>query len=180
MYLGKDVAGATLGIIGLGEIGQAVARRASGFGMTSLGWTRSGREVAGIEQVGLDELLARADFVSVNVALTAQTRGLLDERRIRAMKPGAVLVNTARGGIVDEGALARALADGHLFAAGVDVFEQEPLAESSPLRALDNCVLTPHVGSATVETRRRMAALAVDNLLAGLAGEALPAAVPAN
>ena len=122
MFVGKDLAGATLGILGLGEIGQAVARRAAGFGMNLMGWTRSGREVAGVESVSFDELLARSDFLSVNVALTSETRNLVDANAIAAMKPGAVLVNTARGGIVDEEALAHALRSGALFSAGIDVF----------------------------------------------------------
>jgi glyoxylate reductase len=105
-FVGKDVSGATLGIIGLGEIGQAVARRAEGFGMRILAWNRSPREVPGVQMVSLEELLLRSDFVSVNVALTAETRNLLDAEHIGMMKPGSVLVNTARGGIVDEAALA--------------------------------------------------------------------------
>ena len=121
-FLGKDVSGATLGIIGLGAIGQAVARRAAGFDMRVIGWTPSGRAVPGVENVSLEELLLRSDFVSVHLALTATTRNLLDAERIATMKPGAVLVNTARGGIVNELALARALDSGHIYAAGLDVF----------------------------------------------------------
>ena len=122
-FTGKDVSGATLGIVGLGQIGQAVARRAAGFGMEVLAWNRSLREVAGVENVSLDELLLRSDFVSLHLALTAETRGLLDADRIALMKPGAVLVNTARGGIVDEQALAAALASWLLSAGGIDVFD---------------------------------------------------------
>ena len=174
MLLGRDVHGATLGVVGLGAIGQAVARRARGFGMRVVGWTRSGREVSGVESVALDELLRRSDFVSLHVALAAGTRDLLGAERIRSMKPGAVLVNTARGGLVDEPALAAALESGHLAAAALDVFEHEPLSSESPLLRAPNLVLAPHIGSASVTTRRRMAALAVENLLAGLAGEPLP------
>jgi glyoxylate reductase len=173
-FLGKDVAGATLGILGLGAIGQAMARRAAGFGMRVLGWNRSPREVPGVETLSLEALLAASDFVSVHVALAAGTRGLLDASRIAQMKRGAVLINTARGGIVDETALAAALRDGRLRAAGVDVFAGEPLAADSPLLSLPNVVLTPHIGSATATTRRRMADLAVGNALAALHGERMP------
>jgi glyoxylate reductase len=173
-FTGKDVGGATLGIIGLGAIGQAVARRAAGFGMRVLGWNRTEREVPGVENVSLEELLLRSDFVSVHVALTDQTRYLLDAERIAAMKPGAVLVNTARGGIVDELALHQALCRGHIYAAGIDVFEQEPVAADNPLLQHSNVVLAPHIGSATTITRARMADIAVDNALAALAGKTMP------
>lgn len=173
-FTGKDVSGATLGIIGLGEIGQAVARRAAGFGMDVLAWTRSGRTVDGVETVSLEELLLRSDFVSVHTALADGTRNLLDAERIATMKPGAVLVNTARGGIVDERALAEALVRGDLYAAGIDVFEREPLPADNPLVHLPNVILTPHIGSATTLTRARMADLAVDNLIAALTGQPMP------
>ena len=173
-FVGKDVSGATLGIIGLGEIGQAVARRAEGFGMRILAWNRSPREVPGVQMVSLEELLLRSDFVSVNVALTAETRNLLDAEHIGMMKPGSVLVNTARGGIVDEAALAEALDSGAVYAAGFDVFEQEPLSTDNPLLAHERVVLAPHIGSATTLTRARMAALAIDNALAALGGERMP------
>ncbi|MEE4248358.1 MAG: D-glycerate dehydrogenase, partial [Kangiellaceae bacterium] len=119
-FVGKDVAGATLGIVGLGAVGQAVAKRAQGFGMQVLGWNRSPRELPGVEDRALDELLAESDFVCVCVALTAETRGLIGAERLALMKPDAVLVNTARGGIVDEVALAEALRQGRLGAAGLD------------------------------------------------------------
>ena len=173
-FTGKDVSGATLGIVGLGEIGQAVARRAAGFGMEVLAWNRSLREVTGVENVSLDELLLRSDFVSLHLALTAETRGLLDADRIALMKPGAVLVNTARGGIVDEQALAAALASGQLSAAGIDVFEHEPVAADNPLLSLPNVVVAPHIGSATVMTRAKMADLAVENAIAALKEQAMP------
>jgi glyoxylate reductase len=174
MFVGKDVAGATLGIVGLGAIGQAVARRARGFGMRTLGWTRSGRAVAGVEPVSLEQLLAASDFVSINVALAEDTRMLIDAEAIASMKPGAVLVNTARGGIVDERALAVALRSGALFAAGIDVFESEPVEMENPLLQLPNVVVAPHIGSASQQTRSRMAALAADNMIAALAGERMP------
>lgn len=173
-FTGKDVSGGTLGIVGLGKIGQAMARRAAGFGMEVLAWSRTRREIPGVEHVSLEELLLRSDFVSVHVALTDDTRGLLDADRIALMKPGAVLVNTARGGIVDEPALATALASGQLSAAGVDVFEQEPVAADNPLLSLPNVVVAPHIGSATVITRAKMADLAVDNAIAALNGQPMP------
>ena len=174
LLLGRDLHGATLGVVGLGPIGRAVARRAAGFGMEVLGWSRSPREVPGVERVPLPELLARSAFVSIHVALAPETRGLIGRAELARMPAGAVLVNTARGGIVDEEALAEALSAGHLHAAGLDVFAQEPLAPASPLRGLANVVLCPHLGSATVATRERMAERAVANLAAGLAGERLP------
>ena len=176
-FTGMDVSGATLGIVGLGAIGQAVARRAAGFGMQVLAWNRAEREVPGVSMVALDELLARSDFVSVHVALTPQTRNLLDAARIAQMKPGAVLVNTARGGIVDEQALADALVNGSLAAAGIDVFETEPVPGDNPLLGLPNVVVTPHIGSATIRTRARMADMAVENALAALAGQVMPCCV---
>jgi glyoxylate reductase len=174
MLLGRDVHGATLGIIGLGAIGQAVARRAAGFNMRVLGWSRSGRDVPGVATVSLDSLLAEADFISVNLALTAATRMLLDRAAFERIKPGAVLVNAARGGIVDEVAMGAALRSGRLFAAGIDVFEREPLDPDSELLALPNVVLTPHIGSATRHAREQMATMAVANMVAALRGEKIP------
>lgn len=173
-FLGKDVSGATLGIIGLGAIGRAVARRARGFGMTVLGWNRSQRHFDEAQTVPLEELLMRSDFVSVNVALTEDTRNLLDAAKIAMMKRGAVLVNTARGGIVDEAALAAALDSGQVFAAGIDVFECEPMSKDNPLLRHPRVVLSPHIGSATTVTRGRMVDMAVDNALAALAGRPMP------
>lgn len=179
LLLGADVHGATLGVIGLGAIGRAVARRARGFGMRVLSWSRTPRPLGDldgfVEPVGLPELLAQSDFVSVHVALAPETRGLLAAAAFEAMKPGAILVNTARGGIFDETALAAALRAGRLAAAGLDVFEREPLAPTSPLLGLANVVLAPHIGSASRATRARMAELAVDNLLAALDGRRMPA-----
>jgi glyoxylate reductase len=175
--LGRDVHGATLGLVGLGAIGLAVARRARGFGMRVLGWSRRPKPEAaalGVEPVPLDELLARSHFVSVHVAATAETRRLIDAAALARMQPGAILVNTARGEVVDEDALVAALRAGRLAAAALDVYAREPLPPDSPLLALENVVLTPHIGSASVATRTRMAELAVDNLLAGLAGERMP------
>jgi len=179
LLLGRDVHGATLGIVGLGAIGRAMARRGAGFDMRVLAWSRTRRDFPGVAHVSLAELLARSDFVSLHVPLTPETRGLLGARALAGMKPGAVLVNTTRGGVVDEAALVEALARGRLAAAGLDVFEEEPLPAGSPLRALPNVVLSPHIGSASIATRARMADLAVENLLAGLEGRPLPHQAPA-
>ena len=176
-FTGKDVSGATLGIVGLGEIGQAVARRAAGFGMRVVAWNRAPREVPGVEMLTLDELLACSDFVSIHVALAQETRNLLDASKIGLMKPGAVLVNTARGGIVDENTLAASLANGRLSAAGIDVFAKEPVPADNPLLALPNVVITPHIGSATICTRALMADMAVANAIAALQGQVMPCCV---
>jgi glyoxylate reductase len=179
LLLGRDVHGATLGLVGMGAIGRAVARRARGFGMRVLAWSRTRRPLGDLEGAvawaELPALLAAADFVSVHVALAPETRGLLDARALAAMKRGAILVNTARGGIVDETALVAALREGRLGGAGLDVFEREPLAPDDPLLAVPNVVVAPHIGSASVATRARMAALAVENLLAALDGGRMPA-----
>jgi glyoxylate reductase len=174
LLLGRDVHGATLGVIGLGAIGRAVARRAQGFGMRVLGSTRSGRAVDGVVPAPLGRLLEESDFVSLHVALASETERLIDAAALARMKPGSILVNTTRGAVVDEAGLVAALRSGHLAAAGLDVFEREPLPPDSPLLTLPNVVLLPHVGSASVATRTRMADLTVANLLAGLAGEAMP------
>jgi len=174
LLLGRDLHGATLGILGLGPIGQAVARRALGFGMRVLGWTRSGRRVPGVEPRPRDRVLEEADFVSLHLALTPDTRQLLGRAELARMKEGAILINTSRGGIVDEAALGEALREGHLVAAALDVFAHEPLLRDSPLLDLPNLVVTPHIGSASVATRERMAALCVENLRAGLRGEPMP------
>lgn len=173
-FIGKDVSDSTLGIIGLGAIGQAVARRAAGFGMRVLAWNRSAREVPGVENVSLEELLLRSDFVSVHVALTGETRNLLDADRMAMMKPGAILVNTARGGIVDEAALAEALDSGQIFAAGIDVYDQEPVPMDNPLLEHPRVVLAPHIGSATTLTRGKMVDIAIDNALSALRGQSMP------
>jgi glyoxylate reductase len=172
--LGRDLAGSTLGVIGLGAIGRAVASRAGALGLRVLGWSRSRRAVAGVEPVELAELLARSEFVTVHVVLAPETRGLLGAAELARLRPGAILVNTARGGIVDETALAAALHSGRLAAAALDVFEREPLPAGSPLLSAPHLILTPHIGSATVATRTRMAELAVENLVAALAGRPMP------
>jgi glyoxylate reductase len=175
LLLGRDLHGSTLGIVGLGAIGQAVARRALGFGMQVLGWSRSEGLTPGVERVSrLEELLGRSRFLSVHVPLTLETRGLIGADQLARLPRGAVLVNTARGGIVDEQALAQALSSGALHAAGLDVFSEEPIPRSSPLLGLPNVVFAPHIGSASVATRERMATLAVENLREGLAGRPMP------
>ena len=171
LLLGRDLSGSTLGIIGLGAIGRAVAVRARALGMRVLGWNRTPRPIPDVECVPLPELLARSDFVSVHVALAEGTRGLLDAAALAGMRPGAVLVNVSRGGIVDEAALAAALASGRLAAAALDVFETEPLPQASPSSRRRISCSRRTSASASVRTRTRMADLAVDNLLAGLRGE---------
>lgn len=172
MMLGQDVHHATVGIVGFGRIGQALARRARGFSMGVLyhDVDRPPAEVEqelGAEYRDLEDLLREADFVSLHVSLTPQTRHLINAERLALMKPTAVLVNTSRGPVIDEQALARALSEDQIFAAGLDVFEREP--EVYPgLLACDNAVLLPHLGSATVNTRLAMANLAADNLFAAL------------
>jgi glyoxylate reductase len=157
-YLGMELCGATLGLVGYGRIARAVERRASGFGMTVLHHTRSNTGAAGWTG-SLEDLLARSDFVSLHVPLTDSTRHLIDRDRLAVMKPGSVLVNSARGPIVDEEALAEALESGHLFAAGLDVYEAEPVVNRRLLSA-PHTVLLPHIGSATVTTRTQMAVMA--------------------
>jgi glyoxylate reductase len=174
MMLGHDLYGKTLGIVGCGRIGRAVARRGIGFGMRVV-YTDAARLPSGVEAEllvewrDLQEVLGESDVVSVHAPLTPQTRHLFDAEAFGRMKPTAVLVNTARGPIVDETALAEALRTGEIFAAGLDVYEHEPEVPEA-LIGLENVTLLPHLGSATIETRTAMGLLAVDNLLAGLAG----------
>ncbi|MCA9565182.1 MAG: D-glycerate dehydrogenase, partial [Myxococcales bacterium] len=173
LLLGLELNGARLGVIGFGRIGQATAKRAAAFGMDVVYWSRSIREdhsVPGARPIGFDELLETSDVISLHVPLSDETRGLLNEKRIAQMKPGAVLVNTARGPVVDESALAEALASGHLMAAGLDVFENEP-AVHPRLLGLDNVVLAPHIGSATRRTRERMTEMVCRDVLRVLSGE---------
>lgn len=169
--LGHEVTGATLGLIGAGRIARAVARRAQGFEMRVLYHGR--HEVPDFpgERVELDELLARSDFVSVHVPLSDETAGMCDEAFFRSMQPHAIFVNTGRGGIVDQPALVRALREGWIGGAGIDVMTPEPLPVDDPLLEAPNLAITPHLGSATAGTREKMAHLAVDGLLAGITGE---------
>jgi glyoxylate reductase len=181
--LGLEVHRSTLGIIGLGRIGREVARRARGFDMQLLYHSRrraleTEREL-GAEYASLEALLERSHFVSLNVPLTPETHGMIGERELRRMRRDAVLINIARGGVVDHEALYRALKEGWIARAAIDVTEPEPLPRDHPLLRLENLVITPHLGSATLRTRRCMGEMARDNLAAGLAGEPLPHAVGA-
>jgi lactate dehydrogenase-like 2-hydroxyacid dehydrogenase len=182
LLMGPDVHGATIGIVGFGRIGQAVARRAQGFGMTVLyhDVTELPASVSaplGATYVPLEELLARSDFVSLHVNLTTDTRHLINDRTLALMKPTAVLVNTSRGPVVDQHALADALRSGRIWAAGLDVTDPEPIPMDDPLVGLDNCLIVPHIASASRATRGRMAEMAAANVLAGLRGERLPTPV---
>jgi glyoxylate/hydroxypyruvate/2-ketogluconate reductase len=172
---GVDVQGKTLGIVGLGRIGGAVARRAAlGFRMNVLYTNRSANEQAekeyGAKRVELDELLAQSDFVCLQVPLTPETRGLIGANELQKMKRSAILINASRGPTVDENALVDALKNGTIRGAGLDVFEQEPLPADSPLLAMKNVVALPHIGSATHETRHAMARNAAENLIGALNG----------
>ncbi len=182
--LGRDLTGKTLGIVGLGAIGMAVARRALGFGMRVVYNSRQRKLEAeadlGLEWRELPALLAESDYVSLHMALNDETRGIIGAAELGRMKRDAVLINTARGGVVDQPALVQALRDGTIGGAGIDVFESEPLAADDLLMGFDNVVVTPHLGSATVETRTRMSNLAVDNLLAFFRGERPPCCVNAE
>jgi phosphoglycerate dehydrogenase-like enzyme len=170
---GNDIFGKTLGIVGCGRIGQAMARRATGFGMRLLGFDikpDSNAQQLGVQFVTMDELLAQSDFVSLHAALTPQNRGLLGEAQFRKMKPSAYLINTARGALVDEAALARALHEGWIAGAALDAFVTEPLPADNPLRTAPNILLTPHVASFARETGERVsstAAQAIVDLMEG-------------
>ena len=182
LLMGPDVHGATLGVVGFGRIGQAVARRAQGFGMTIL-YHDLARANPAVEAelaatfMPLEDLLPKADFVSLHVNLSPQTQGLINAERLRWMKPTAILVNTSRGPVVDSMALVDALRDGVIAAAGLDVTDPEPLPADHPLIGLDNCLVVPHIASASRATRGKMAAMAAANLLAGIRGERLPTPV---
>ncbi len=178
MMLGSDVYGRTLGIVGMGRIGSAVARRAKGFGMRILYYDSVRREELerelGAEFADLDRLLEESDYVSLHVPLTPETYHLIGEEQLRKMKPTAFLINTARGKVVDQKALYRALKEGWIAGAGLDVFEQEPIPPDDPLLKLDNVVLAPHAASASHETRSRMAEMVAENLIAFLNGKVPP------
>jgi glyoxylate reductase len=178
MMLGQDVHHKTMGVVGFGRIGQAVARRAKGFGMTvlysdAIQLPADVEAETGARRVELDELLTQSDFISIHTNLTPETRHLFSTEQFRRMKPSAVLVNTSRGPVVDETALADALRSGEIFAAGLDVFEKEPEVAAALLE-LENAVVIPHLGSATVDTRDAMGNLAVDNVFAALDGSKPP------
>ncbi len=179
--LGREVHGSTLGILGLGRIGEQVARRARAFDMAILYHNRRHRpaveEALGARYVTKEELLAAADYVVLTVPLTLQTQRLIGRAELARMKPTAVLINVARGPVVDTEALTEALTARMIFAAALDVTDPEPLPREHPLLRLDNVIITPHLGSATQQTRQRMAELSVENLLAGLSGNPLPSPV---
>ncbi len=178
LFLGQEVSGKTLGIIGLGRIGRAMAQRARGFGMRVLYCKRNPLSPADEQELNvtlapLEKLLGEADFVTLHVPLTPQTRHLIGRRELSLMKPTARLINTARGPVVDEAALLEALRQGRIGGAGLDVYEREPQLTAG-LTELNNVILLPHVGSATIETRTKMGLMAAANLLAGLRGERPP------
>jgi glyoxylate reductase len=179
-HLGQDLAGRTVGVVGMGRIGFALARRCR------LGWdirvlyhdvaaSEQAERELGARRVDLDTLLRESDFISLHADLNEQTRGLIGREQLAKMKRNAVLVNTARGPLIDEKALAEALRAGTIFAAGLDVTDPEPPAPDSPLLKLPNCVVAPHIASATVQTRDAMAEICANNLIAGLTGQELPA-----
>ena len=174
--LGADIAGATLGIIGFGRIGRAVARRAKGFDMRVIYWNRarlSAAEEGGTSYASFDDVLRQSDFISLHVAYNSETHHLLGEKQFALMKPTAFVINTSRGAVIDEAALVRALQTRRIAGAGLDVFEREPQIEPG-LHELENVVLAPHLGSATIGTRTKMGMIVLDNLLAACAGRRPP------
>jgi len=179
LFLGPELYQATVGVVGLGRIGQAFARRCSGFGMTILYTGNSPKESAipGARFVGLDELLTESDIVSLHVPLTSATKGLIGARELDLMKTNAILVNTARGKVVDTAALVAALEQGSIGAAALDVTDPEPLPAEHPLLGFDNVVVTPHIGSASIQARVKMAEMAARNVIAAAAGGVPPNAV---
>jgi glyoxylate reductase len=181
LLLGVDVFNATLGIIGMGRIGSAVARRAAGFSMKVMYYsrsendqTRSVEKLVGAKRAEMETLLRESDIISIHVPLTEETTGLIGSKELTMMKKGSVLVNTSRGAVVDEDALYEALKIGSIRAAGLDVFREEPTAQNNPLLSLPNVVVAPHIGSASISARVRMAQMCADNLIAGLGGERPP------
>ena len=176
--IGKEVYGSTLGILGLGRIGKQVAQRAKGFDMKILYHKRTRDEAAeqalGVEYASLEQLLAESDFVTLNVPLTPETRGMIGTAQLRQMRSDAMLINIARGAVVDHDALHQALSEGWIAAAALDVTEPEPLPRDHPLLKLDNVLITPHLGSATRGTRSWMGRMMVENLQAGLQDQTLP------
>jgi glyoxylate reductase len=165
-----DVHGATLGIVGLGAVGRAVARRAAGFEMEVLYHSRAAVDVP-FERVSLDELLRRSDIVTLHVTLSSDTRGLIGERELGLMKASAVLINTSRGAVVDQVALTAALADHRIQGAGLDVTAVEPIPPDDPILRLANCIVLPHIASATIPTRSRMAQMAVEAVASAIEGK---------
>jgi glyoxylate reductase len=184
LLLGKDIHGATLGLVGFGRIGREMARRATGFGMRTVYYSRTRADEATERELNatyapLEDVLAQADFLSLHTVLSEETRHLIDAAALARMKPGAVLVNTSRGPVVDQEALALALRSGQLFGAGLDVTDPEPLRADHPLVGLPNCLIVPHIASGSERTRDRMAEKAARNLIAGVRGQPLPDPVTA-
>ena len=177
-WLGKDLKGSTVGIVGLGKIGTAVAERLKPFGCDLIFTNRSllpdKAESLHARQVNLDELLSTSDFICLHVPLTPETKSLIDKDAFARMKPDTILINAARGQVVDTDALVDALKNKRILAAGLDVTDPEPLPPEHPLYQLPNCFITPHIGSATVNTRKVMADIAIQNLIAGIQGNPLP------
>lgn len=175
---GLDVHGATLGIIGLGRIGKAVARRAAGFSMRVLYYEPQRlpevEQELGVAYCPLDELLAQSDFITLHVYMTDTTRHMINEEKLSLMKPNAILVNTSRGGIIDVNALYNSLKDNQIRAAALDVFDPEPIPKNHPILKMKNLLLTPHIASASEQTRKKMATMAAENLIAGITGKKLP------
>ena len=181
LLLGVDVFNATLGVIGMGRIGGAVARRAAGFSMRVIYYSRSENDLTrlvedevGAERVDLETLLRESDIISIHVPLTEATANLIGSKELRMMKKGCVLVNTSRGAVVDEDALYDALSNNRLQAAGLDVFRKEPINHQNPLLSLQNVVIAPHIGSASISARAKMARMCAENLIAGLRGQKPP------
>lgn len=175
---GVDIYGATLGLIGFGRIGQAMAARARGFNMQVL-YTQRHRNLEAESRLGatfvsLEDLLRRSDFISLHAYLSAETKGMIGKSQFEMMKPGVILINTARGAMIDHAALNEYLMNGKVAAAALDVTNPEPIPQDSPLLALPNVIVTPHIGSASIQTRKRMAMMTVENIEAGLSGNPLP------
>lgn len=175
LLAGQDIYGSTLGIVGMGRIGEALAKRAKGFDMKILYHNRSQKhdveKALGVEYRNLEELLKESDYVCIMTPYTSETHNLIGEKELNMMRPNSVLINTARGGVVNEEALYDALVNGRIWAAGLDVFATEPIQIDHPLLTLPNLVALPHIGSATIKTRRKMADLAADNLVQALTHE---------
>ncbi len=178
LFLGQDIHHATIGIVGLGRIGAEVARRAAGFSMRILYYDFVRRpdveESLGAQFAELETLLRESDFITLHVPLTPETKQMIGKREFEMMKPNAVFINTARGGVVDQQALYEALKNKTITAAGLDVFEIEPIPADDPLLQLENVTVVPHIASASVATRTKMAFMAVENLIAGLEGKPMP------
>ena len=177
-FLGPDITGATLGIVGFGRIGQGMAKRAQGFDMRILYFDTQrypeAEEKYGAQYADMDTLLRESDFVTLHTVLSKETYHLMDDERLKRMKPSGILINTARGPVIDPAALYRALSSGTIAYAALDVTEPEPIRLDDPLLTLDNIIIAPHIASASFQTRNKMATMAAANLIAGLKGERLP------